>query len=175
VAGGGLDVARATVRVLAAGAPVSCPWDAAQRRHSCRGLPSWMYVAEEALVVDGRRERCVWAHPRTGAALTIDFDDVSAPHGLRLQAALSDQAAQTPGGAPVTYVLTRADARAGAPMAQELARVTVHARRGFTDGVTGPLERGQLRLTVTTTNDRQRHTCFRLTPLAAPGVSQAAP
>jgi hypothetical protein len=159
-AANGADVARASVHVqTAAGVRVGCPWDATRRRHVCTGLPGWMTVGEETLVIRGRRERCIWAHPTTDGAVIVDFGSLpTTPAGWRLSLALSDQAAANPAGAAVTATLAVDEAQAA---------VTVQHDPGFRDvvvarNVAGATARVVVR--VTTPDDGQRHTCFRLEP-----------
>jgi hypothetical protein len=155
----GADVARATVHVEAAdGNHVACPWDAARRRHVCTGLPEWMTVGDDTLVIGGQRERCTWAHPTTNGVVVVDFGTVpTARSGWRLSVALTDPAADNPAGAPVTATLVVDD---------DTSSVTVQHERGFHDVVVAGGDRTNARVLVrlTTPNDGQRHTCFRLQP-----------
>jgi hypothetical protein len=155
---GGLENARARVHVETAdGARVQCPWVPARRRHVCSGLPEWMTVGDDTLVVLGRRERCTWAHPITGGIVVVDYGVVDVPPtGLTLSAALTDAAANNPAGAAVTV---------SALLDDDERSVTVQHERGFHDvHVAAPAARGRLQVRVTTANDGQRHTCYRLGP-----------
>lgn len=141
----------------ASGTRTECPWDARLRRHVCVGLASWMTVGSDTLVIGGRREACTWSHPISGGELVVDFGLVDVARGLRLQAALSNAAADNPDGAAVAYTLIVDDVASGSPL-------VVHHRRGFEQAFLPPRPgQATVRLVVTTTNDGQRHTCFRLT------------
>ncbi len=175
-----LDVRAATVTVREpGGVDVACPWSPVRRRHVCAGLPEWMTVGEDTLRIGGTPEPCTWAHPKTGAVVVIDFGSVDMggvdmggvdiggvdSSGLRLSLALSDGAADNPTGAAVTARLVVGD-RQGA--------VTVQRERGFHSvdvGAEVVASRGARRLPVrveiTTDNDGQRHTCFRLVHVRA--------
>jgi hypothetical protein len=161
---GAAPLERAAVHVEAAdGTRVDCPWTEARRRHVCTGLPEWMTVGDDALTIGGRRERCTWAHPTTNGAVVVDFGALpSSGGGWRLSLALTDQAADNPHGAPVTATLIVDDDRSA---------VTVHHERGFHDvvvGGDGTTSRAHIAVRVTTPDDGQRHTCFRLQPTTAP-------
>jgi hypothetical protein len=154
----GLDDGRARVHVeTAAGTRIECPWLPARRRHVCNGLPEWMTVGDDTLLVQGRRERCTWAHPITGGVVVVDYGVVDVPPtGLTLSAALTDAAADNPAGAAVTV---------SALLDDDERSVTVQHERGFQDvHVAAPAVRGRLQVRVTTANDGQRHTCYRLAP-----------
>jgi hypothetical protein len=160
-AAAGLDLARAQVHVTTGdGARVACPWTPSRRRHVCAGLPAWMTVGDDTLVIGGRRERCTWAHPITGGVVVVDFGAVpTPPAGWQLSLALSDAAADNPAGAPVTATLAVDD---------DEAAVTVQRARGFFAAVvahTALAARVQVRLA--TPDDGQRHVCFRLQPAPA--------
>jgi hypothetical protein len=151
---------RAAVHVETAdGTRVDCPWNPARRRHVCTGLPEWMTVGDDTLVVGERRERCTWAHPTTNGVVVVDFGVVPTSRaGWRLSLALTDQAADNPNGAPVTATLVVDD---------DSADVTVQHDRGFHDVVVvggGASPRARVAVRLTTPNDGQRHTCFRLQP-----------
>ncbi len=150
-----LELDRASVVVIdAQQRTTTCAWSADRRQHVCDGLPEWMRVADEALVIDGEKQRCTWAHPATKGRVTIHYEDVDLARGLRLQAALSDVAADNKNGAPVTFTLRVGD----------LERVVVvHHDHGFKnfDLPPQPTE-ADVDVIVTTDNDGQRHACYRL-------------
>lgn len=160
-----LPEARVEIRPPGA-APVSCRWDAHQRRHACPGLPQWMYVGVQELPVAGARTQCVWAHPISGGAVSIRWARPLLKDELRLELALTDGAADNRAGAPVQAEILLDDA--------SLARVTtIPGRRGFTSSVVpidAPARAAHtLELLLTTPDDGQRHTCFRLTTMSTAG------
>ncbi len=141
----------------AGGTRTECPWDARLRRHVCVGLAQWMTVGPDTLVIGGRREACTWSHPISGGELVVDFGKVDVSRGLRLQGALTDAAADNPDGAAVTLALVLDDQAIPSP-------VVLHHRHGFEQTFLPPRPgQADVRLVVTTKNDGQRHTCFRLT------------
>jgi hypothetical protein len=152
-------LAKAKVSVVdAAGTTTACAWQAAQKAHQCPGLPAWMHVGDEDLPVDGRRQRCTWAHPTTNGRVVIDYGVVDVSRGLRLDAALTDTAARNPQGAPVTVSVEFE--RDGA---RDVHDVTVQTKPGFVGITIPPAPAGtRVSVVVTTPNDGQRHTCFRL-------------
>jgi hypothetical protein len=161
IAPAGLDLARAQVHVTTGdGTRVACPWTPSRRRHVCAGLPGWMTVGDDTLVIGGRRERCTWAHPITGGVVVVDFGAVpTPPAGWQLSLALSDAAADNPAGAPVTATLVVDD---------DEAVVTVQRARGFHAAVVAeaPLA-ARVQVRLSTPDDGQRHVCFRLQPAPA--------
>jgi hypothetical protein len=152
-----LDLARARVHVeMADGHRLACPWEPSRRRHLCDGLPAWMTVGEDTLVIAGRSQRCLWAHPISGGVVVVDYGVVPVPvGGLRLSLALSDAAVGNPDGAAVTATLVVGD---------KDRDVTVHRQRGFSDVSVEPQGPGAVPVAVriATANDGQRHACFRL-------------
>lgn len=156
-----LQLAEARVSVIdAAGTTTTCAWQAAQKAHRCPGLPAWMHVGDEDLPVDGRRQRCTWAHPASNGRVVIDYGVVDVSRGLRLEAALTDSAVRNQQAAPVTVsVELEHDG------ARKVHDVTVHKKPGFvgTDVPASPAGT-RVSVVVTTPNDGQRHTCFRLGP-----------
>ena len=154
VRGSLLDLSSARVSVVDdKGLTRSCLWSAQRARHLCAGLPEWMHVGDEDLVIAGRRQRCTWAHPITGGRVVIEHADIDSSAGLRLRAALSDAAADNADGAAVTFTLDVGGAHRA---------LTVQHARGFAEREIEPTARGPLTLTVTTPNDGQRHVCFQL-------------
>jgi hypothetical protein len=156
-----LQLAQARVSVVdAAGTTTACAWQAAQKAHRCPGLPAWMHVGDEDLPVDGRRQRCTWAHPTTNGRVVIDYGVVDVSRGLRLEAALTDTAARNQQGAPVTISVQLEHNGA-----RDEHSVTVQKKTGFvgTDIPAAPAGT-RVSVVVTTPNDGQRHTCFRLGP-----------
>lgn len=148
-----IDLSRARVSVVDAdGDTFACRWNPQQRRHVCSELPAWMHVGEEDLVIAGRKQRCVWAHPTSNGRLTIELPPPSTSQPLRLSVALTDAAAANEAGAPVTFTLASEG---------EARTLTVHRDRGFVSADL-PALRERSTLTVTTTNDGQRHACFTL-------------
>lgn len=157
----GLARARVELVALANKADVvACPWDTARERHECAGMPEWLHVGVEQLQVDGETVRCAWAHPMTDKLLVIRFARERLQDTLLLSLALSDGAAQNYAAAPVTAVL-RIDG-------SERARLTRPAgARGFaSQSVAVPAGHDlDIELTITTSDDAQRHTCFKLETL----------
>ena len=142
---------------------VHCAWSALEQRHVCPGLPEWVHVGVEELPVGGRAQRCTWAHPVTGATLVVRFAAARLLGALALELALTDGAADNATLAPVHAALLVN----GAPL---LDLDKPPGKRGFVRDVTttGAPNDAQVELRLTTQNDRQRHTCLRLTTRAAP-------
>jgi hypothetical protein len=140
---------------------VQCPWSASQQRHVCEGLPEWMYVGVQDLPVGGSTQRCVWAHPKTDSTLRIEFPNVALLDELQLDLAITDPAATNTQAAPVRAQLFVDDV-------MKTLLVRDPGKRGFaTTSVRTQQKTSTVRLDITTPNDGQRHTCFRLTAAAA--------
>ncbi|MDP2343193.1 MAG: hypothetical protein Q8O67_19705 [Deltaproteobacteria bacterium] len=152
-AAAGFDLARARVSVSGPEGEVECPWDPGRRRHVCEGLPEWMTVGEDTLTIEGRGQRCMWAHPKTNHTLLIDYGVVDVDV-VTLSLALTDGAAANPTGAAVQARLL-----VGGDREQT---VTVQRERGFHDVAIDARGKHPVRLELTTKNDGQRHTCFKL-------------
>lgn len=105
-AGWGLGEAlpQATVELIpeAEGAPRRLCGPPRLGRWRCGDEP-WSYVGDAEVVVNGARARCLWLHPTQGARLRVTWPAVEARQVLRGRVALSDEAAQTPGGAAVKW------------------------------------------------------------------------
>lgn len=138
---------------------IPCPWDALAERHVCVDQPEWQYVGMTDLPVGGKRVPCAWVHPKTGATLSVRFDDVhigASERALVLSLGLSDGAADNRSGAPVDAVLLVDD--------REAKRVSKRSgARGFVTA-TAPISAGvhDVEVRVTTPNDGQRHACIQL-------------
>lgn len=159
-----LSDAHVEVRPPGGAAPVVCAWNALQQRHSCPGLPEWMYVGVQELPVGGARTRCVWAHPIGGGVVSVRWPRPLLLDELRLELALTDGAADNARASAVDAELLVDDS--------SLAHLTKSpGRRGFSSVLVpvGPAARSAaaLELRITTANDGQRHTCFRLTTTAS--------
>lgn len=147
------DLASADVYVDVDGDRVPCPWVPAEQHHVCTGLPQWMKVGEETLTIAGKSERCIWAHPKTNATLVIDYGVVDVGAGVDVDVALSDVAADNRAGKGVDV-----DVRVG----EAVGRVSVGGKRGFVrTRVAASAPEAPLSLRLTTTNDGQRHLCYR--------------
>lgn len=156
-------LASAEVEVERADSAVRCSWSPLARRQRCEGMPEWVHVGVEELPIGGRTERCTWAHPITDATLVVRFPQARLLGELDLELALTDGAADNTALAPVRAQLL-VD---GAP-ALDLEKPA--GKRGFAraSALTGGARDAAVELRLTTPNDGQRHTCFRLTTRAAP-------
>jgi hypothetical protein len=139
---------------------IACPWDPLKNRHVCAGLPEWMHVGVETLPVDGRDVRCTWSHPKTNATLHVRFPKVHFDAGasLTLDLALTDGAADNTTAAPVFATVSVDDK----PL---FGAVKAPGKRGFVtkaSAVANAPRDADVELVITTPNDGQRHTCFRL-------------
>ncbi len=135
---------------------IPCPWDALAERHVCVGQPEWQHVGTAELPVAGAQVTCAWAHPKTGAVLSIRFEHAALLDALDLSLALTDGAADNKSAAAVTAALLVDDV--------EVATVTKKpGARGFvkTSAATVAGEHA-VEVRITTPNDGQRHTCFLL-------------
>jgi hypothetical protein len=159
-----LSQARVEVR-LPGREPVPCRFSPIAQRHLCEGLPEWMFVGEQEHQVGGRRERCVWAHPVTGGEVAVRWERPTLLSGLSLSLALTDAAADNRAGAAV-----KAELRLGGRPIGEVTREP--GRRGFAHktfavGSEAAPAEGALELVLSTPDDGQRHTCFRLTTFSS--------
>ncbi|MBI5493569.1 MAG: hypothetical protein HY904_01000 [Deltaproteobacteria bacterium] len=99
-------LAAAVVQVRG-GREVDCnAWDAAAQRWNCPGMDEWNYVGLRTLPIAGRGRACLWAHPVTGATLSIRFPKVALGKALLVGHGLSDGAAGAQGGQPVDLAVT---------------------------------------------------------------------
>ncbi|MBN1945515.1 MAG: hypothetical protein JW797_07550 [Bradymonadales bacterium] len=119
------------------------------------GLEEWLWVGPTQLDMRGVNRSCIWAHPRAGYELVIQFSRV--PSGSRLSGryGLSDSAVAVADGADVGF-----EVRVGQVERQFVAE----NRQGFfpyqvpLDGVgEGPID---IEFVVTAENDGRRHFCF---------------
>lgn len=147
-----------------------CAWSPLARRHLCEGLPEWVHVGVEELPVGGRSERCTWAHPVTDAVLVVRFPRARLLGTLELELALTDGAADNAALAPVRAELL-VDGVAAASLEKAPGRrgfVSTTVNTGSTSGAPQGARDGSVELRLSTPNDGQRHTCFRLTTRPAP-------
>lgn len=148
------DIARATVTVTGGGeAEVQCRWNSQRRRHVCPGLPPWASVGPDTVLIEQREQACVWAHPMTDRTLVVDYGVVHVDNSVTLSLALTDAAAANPDGAAVMARLLVGDHE---------GRVSAHHHQGFSTTRIEHTGAATLRVELTTRNDGQRHTCFRL-------------
>jgi hypothetical protein len=152
VAAAGFDLARASVSVSGPAGVFECPWEPDRRRHVCEGLPEWMTVGEDTLAIGARQQRCVWAHPKTDHKLEIDYGVVDVDVVV-VALAVGDAAADNPTGASVQARLF---------VGEQEQSVSVHHERGFHDVKIEQRGKARVRLELTTSNDGQRHTCFKV-------------
>jgi hypothetical protein len=144
------DLGRARVRLTGAAGDLACDAPRDGGGFGCPGRPEWNRVAPERLRVLGEDWPCVWAHPVADHVLVLDLGTVQLGDRLELEAALSDAAASTPGGAPVQLelaipgVATKVLWRSNQAGIERLVVPTPH--------VTAPV-----RLSVRTAYDGRRH------------------
>jgi hypothetical protein len=164
---GGLDlgarIALAQVHVERPdGTVVSCRFDGAKDRHLCPGLPDWMWVGPDSLLVSGSPTRCVWSHPLSGGKVVVRFDDVTLKDEVRFAHALSDTAAAVSKGAPVTAALRLDDEPLGRAVRDNAPGMKEEVWR-----VPSPGRSTSLTLELTTPSDGARHYCWTLRSPAA--------
>jgi len=115
----------------------------------------WNYVGPEIFEMAGEPRRVIWAHPVSGAVLTIDFDRVPLGRGLTFGAGFTPSALGR--GAPVELTV-EVDQR---PLARRFFDASAEFSEERID--TQALGAGLHRVTfkIATTDDRLRHFCFR--------------
>lgn len=130
-------------------------WDQAGGRWMCPGMDEWNFVGPRTLPVEGRPLTCVWAHPVTGATLSITFPGVPLGRALLVGHALADGAATNPEGQPVALTVTSGGARLQVehPNQPGVRQDRLETATGTTADVT---------LEVRTPHDGARHFCFTL-------------
>lgn len=69
------------------------------------GPQGWNYVGPVELVVEGVRQRCLWLHPHEQGEVRVRLGGVAAGSHLSGHFALSDEAAATADGAPVSVAV----------------------------------------------------------------------
>lgn len=117
---------------------------------ACPGRPQWNHVGPESLRVEGSSWPCVWAHPIADHQLIIDLGRQPLGDVIELEAALSDGAASTRGGASVQITL-------------DVEGVGGRTLRRTNAGGIAKLEmptpggEGSVRLTLHTGRDARRH------------------
>jgi hypothetical protein len=142
---------QAEVRVVSPAGTRACNlWQETEQRWVCPGMNEWNHVGPKVLTVDGQPRQCLWAHPVTGATLSIRFPQVPAGT-FTLGTALNDGAAGAEGAADVELDITAGGARQhvihqNAPGWKE-TRVALSAATDVT-------------LDITTVHDGARHFCI---------------
>ena len=107
------DIERAKMRIeRPAGKVVSeCTRTRAQGGRGCPGEADWLHLDRRELVIDGKKQTCVWAHPTTGGVIVFELPamDIPAPGAslwLKVSAGLTDDSVKsTPDGAHVDTVI----------------------------------------------------------------------
>lgn len=130
-----------------------------QRRASswhCGPSP-WNRVGPEQLTIQGKPETCMWLHPSDEGELVITWPAMDAPATLEGRIGLSDQAAQTPGGAPIQFTVE---------VNGELALKRTHPNRAGWSAIRAPVlardgqAEASLTLRVSSSNTGRRHFCM---------------
>jgi hypothetical protein len=115
---------------------------------------NWMGMAE--VQVSGRTERCIWAHPLSGAELHIVFPDVDGSAKLRGRYAFADSALVDSNASPVSFrVLVNDEERVKRVLPNKSGwnHFTITAQDDASETV-------DLRFVVSSSNDGRRHFCF---------------
>jgi len=135
---------------------------------SCPGQPGWMHVSPTDLRVEGSPWPSVWAHPSATRTLRLDLGSQQLGDRIELQAALSDGAATTQGGAPVRLRLEVEGIG---------SRSLLRSNRSGVATVTMPTSPGRavIRLFIDTTNDARRHLGINLRIIDDRGRGEAGP
>ncbi len=125
--------------------------------YACPGQAEWIYAAQHRQSIGGQERSCVWAHPTTKAgAIVYELPAPPEPPSGRLQltigGGLSDQAVQTPDGAPVRTEVRQGGARLGS--------VSVPNRRGWVEKTFEVAPGEPIRLVITAERDGARHHCI---------------
>ncbi|MBI3179482.1 MAG: hypothetical protein HYZ27_07450 [Deltaproteobacteria bacterium] len=144
------DLGRARVTLRGQDGELACDLPRRGGGWSCPGRPEWNHVAPATLTVEGAPFACVWVHPVSGRALVIEVDRIPLAERLELRAALSDDAAATPGGADVVVEL-QIDG-----VASQSLTVGGPGMRRLVVPTPGRGEAG-VRLVITTAHDGRRH------------------
>jgi len=144
-------IADAKVTLIGPPADVECNAPRADHGWDCPSQPPWNNVAPTVIRAGGVDWPCVWSHPIASRDLVIDLGERRLGDRVELEAALSDDAAATPNGAPVALRLEvegvgeKVVTRSNAP---GILRESIATTRGHA---------AHVRLHVTTTNDGRRH------------------
>ncbi|MBI5512027.1 MAG: hypothetical protein HY903_24985 [Deltaproteobacteria bacterium] len=145
------NLSQARVSVSGPTVNVACDQRRPDGGWDCPGQPPWNNVSPTTLRVDGAAWPCVWAHPRAQHELAIDLGDQILGDRVELEAALADDAATTPGGAPVTLRLEVAGVGTS-PLSRTnaagVARANLPTPRG---------QRRNVRVVISTGSDGRRH------------------
>lgn len=149
-----LDEAEARFVPESEGEPRPCTLSrfGARGRKHC-GPNSWNWVGASEVTISGKPIWCIWAHPLAQHELRITFPEVPLDRPLSGRYGLTDDAASTQRGSPVTFkilvdgeeVINRL-----APNRRGLHQYRVPER---TEGV-------ELTFVVTAPKDGRRHFCF---------------
>lgn len=135
----------------------TCTTPRAEGGFSCPGQPDWLYAAPRQLRIDGKDQRCVWAHPTTGGAVVFLLQGLPAPtpgHVLKVEvrSALTDEAVRLTGdGASISTRIVQ--------QGRSLGRVVRTNSMGWSTG-SYPIGPGPVRIEVTAPRDGRRHHCL---------------
>lgn len=130
------------------------------------GPKPWNRVGPETITIQGQPETCMWLHPSDEGELVIHWPALAAPATLEGRIGLSDQAAQTPGGAAIQFTVE---------VNGELALKRTHPNKGGWSAIRAPVPaidgepQASLTLRVSAPRTGRRHFCMdaRVTPQEA--------
>lgn len=131
-----------------------CP-KSGREKHQCDS-PGWAYVGTKTdMQVQGKRTRCIWAHPIKGATTHIRYPKLEAstskPNARKARFALDDRAI-TKDGAPVKITWS---------LDQEGGEHVHPNQQGWSE-ITLPADAGALQLSISAADVGRRHFCFEL-------------
>lgn len=147
-----------------------CPQARDDGGYGCPSEPEWLHVAATTQQIDGRSERCLWAHPTAGGAVVMELPAPPTPapgHHLELEVetALNDDAVRhTQGGATVTTLIRQHGKGVG--------RVARDNRIGWAEGSFRVDPGAPIRLEVMAARDGRRHHCLRARVVEAPDAEE---
>jgi hypothetical protein len=144
-------IGEATVSVRGPQTNVACTTPRADHGWDCPGQPPWNNISPTSLKVARTDWPCVWAHPVGDHEVVIDLGERVLGDRIEVEAALTDDAALTPNGSPISLRLEVDGVGAESLLRTNnsgVLRDTMPTPRGRKAGV---------RLVVSTTNDGRRH------------------
>ena len=137
----------------ATSATIECdPWQFG--RLDC-GPNDWNWVGEANVLINGKEEKCIWAHPLASHTLKVVFEDIQLPESFKGKYALSDEAAASSNRTPLTFRVFVNE--------EEKVKRVVTPRRGWSnftlklEATTAPVD---LSFEIETEFDGARHFCF---------------
>lgn len=146
------NLGRATVSVGGAAGRVCDTW--LFGKWQC-GPDPWNYVGEAEVLVRGRMQRCIWAHPSDEGVLSLEFTDVPLGTIVSGRHMLGDVGVSNGEEGEIRFRVFVDDELLGDRIQQQRAGLNT-----FRFTLDDPAERGNVRFEIEADVTAQRHFCF---------------